>query len=172
MRIFGILLLALVAVSSCRNIKSTSTKLLETIQADTIILRQICDYCTSINARKRVANGKRCFCIDIFDPYSKEDSIGFNQFVSALPFAKHLIIENPSASIDKIPFKDFKSLETLYVFGNDYNTDWLNDFSKELLTLKNLKSIEFDGVKFKEENLKKIKKQYPHIKIIGEIDYF
>lgn len=172
MRIFGILLLALVAVSSCRNIKSTNAKPIETIHADTIILRQICGYCESVNARKKVANGKQCYCIDIFDPFDKEDSTKFEQFVSMIPNAKHLIIENPSASIDKIPFKDFESLETLYVFGNDYNTDWLSDFPKELLTLKNLKSIEFDGVKFKEENLKMIKQQYPHIKIIGKIAYF
>lgn len=169
MRVLVTILGGFILIASCRGISTVNTITGSIQQADTIVLRQICSYCNS-EVYKQESATKLCFCTDILEPYTFTDSSKLMQFVSVVFKAKHLTIENPSTSINKIPFKDFESLETLYIFGNDYNTDGLKRFPKELLELKKLKQIEFEGVRFDRSELQRIKKEYLHIKIIGEID--
>jgi hypothetical protein len=81
-------------------------------------------------------------------------------------------MENPSQYMFQIPFEKFTSLKSLHIFGNDYDCDALKTFPKTLLELKTLTSIEFVGVRFNLDELKRIKKEYPHITITGEVSEY
>lgn len=148
-----------------------NTKVL-TKKCDTLILRQICDYCEGENSSyqpRKFSPTTSCICYsnNIYIP----DKI--NQFIN-----KHgneikvLIIENPSNIILKLNFKNFKKLETLSVFGNDYNCDALNTLPADLLSIPGMQNLIFKGVRFKKSEIERIGKEYPKIKFEGKIDEY
>lgn len=143
----------------------------EKTTSDTLILRQICDYCLGENSYyypKKFAANTICLCYYDFD--AKDTGKLQRQILEVAPSIKHITIENPSQYISSIPFTKFKSLQSLYLFGNDFNTDGLTAFPETLLQLGSLKSIEFYGVRFDKKELARIRQQYPRIQIIGDID--
>jgi hypothetical protein len=165
--------LFIVVGSACKGTKTAANNPAEIGKADSMILRQICDYCwgeQSVYQPQKFPMGTLCLCYDDFDPI---DSLKLeNTILQNAATVKHLTIENPSQYIFNIPFDKFTSLQTLYIFGNDFNTDGLEKFPPALLNLKHFKRIIFDGVRFDLAELERIKKQYPHIKIVGEISEY
>ncbi len=85
---------------------------------------------------------------------------------------RKLMIENPSYIIDEINYKKLKNLESLVIFGNDYDLDGLTYLPLELLELKQLRSIEFIGVRFPSKSLAILKDQYSHLNFIGEVSEY
>ncbi len=143
----------------------------ERASSDTLILRQICDYCLGENSYyhpQKFAANTICLCYYDFD--DKDTGKLQRQILEVAPTIKHITIENPSQYISSIPFAKFKSLQSLYLFGNDFNTDGLTAFPETLLQLSTLKLIEFYGVRFDKKELARIRQQYPYIQIIGNID--
>jgi hypothetical protein len=171
MRLIVVLIVTTFIYGACKTPKATSTKQIQA-DIDTLIIRNICNYCKTLHStlewhRKEATTP--CICYDDYYPDTLSTAI-FKQKVSAATNIKHLIMENPSVYIGLLPFEDFANLHSIYMFGNDYNMDGLKTFPKSLLSLKKLKSIEFEDVRFDKKELECIKKDYPHINIIGKID--
>jgi hypothetical protein len=162
--------LFIVVGSACKGTKTAAVNPADIGKADSMILRQICDYCRgeqSYYKPQKFPAGTLCLCYDDFGPI---DSLKLeNTILQNAATVKHLTIENPSQYITKIPFEKFTALQTLYIFGNDFNTDGLEKFPPALLNLKHFKRIIFDGVRFDLTELERIKKQYPRIEIVGEV---
>lgn len=170
-------LLAMAIVIGCKSPKKAvenqpEAVAVKTRQAtiDTLIIRQICDYCQGENSLyypRKFAENTICVCY--YEFFENDSNSTEKQILAVASTVKHIIFENPSYYIASVPFEKFTSLQSLYIFGNDYNTDGLNTFPESLLKSKTLNLIEFDGVRFDLKELDRIKKQYTKITIKGDI---
>lgn len=170
-------LLAITIAIGCKSPKKAVEKQPEAVAVktqqatiDTLIIRQICDYCLGEKSQFMPQKfSKYTVCVCYYEYYENESNSTEKQILAVAPTVKHIIFENPSQYIFSVPFEKFTSLQSLFIFGNDYNTDGLNTFPESLLTSETLGLIEFDGVRFDLKELARIKKQYPKITIKGDI---
>lgn len=173
MKIITAFVAAAMLLLACKTKKETAliSPANTTTGCDTLILRQICDYCEGVNsvyAPTTFSPVTRCLCYYSYEgnPVQKiNDTIA--KYKASI---KHLTIENPSGIIYEVDFKNLTGLHTLHIFGNDYNTDRLSNFPADMLNQKSLKKIIFEGVRFDLNELEQIKTQYPKIEIVGKVD--
>lgn len=75
---------------------------------------------------------------------------------------KVLFIENPSKFIDHVGWKEFKQLEVIELWGNDF--DMLVGFEDEMLSLPNLKTVKISMVNMEMSVWDSYKAKYPKVK--------
>lgn len=126
---------------------------------DTLILRQICDYCLgekSVFYPIKFSNTSSCLCYT----YDNENLDSINAFIkSHNTEIKTLIIENPSRVIKKLEFGLLSHLCSFNIFGNDYDCDAISTLPKELLKQPELRYLVFEGVRFPKQEIIRIKKE-------------
>lgn len=85
---------------------------------------------------------------------------------------KELVIENPSGVIFDLELEALTVLETISMFGNDYDIDGLTRLPGQLFRLPHLRTIELVGVRFPSEKLERLRTKFPHISIPGDISEY
>lgn len=122
---------------------------------DTLIIRDICSYC-----EKAQGNKTKCFCSNDCD------KIEFQQFARQYGNGiSHLIIENPSKTMDCMDFSKFPNLKVVNMFGNDW--DLLTAIHPEMMKIKTLKKIELSNIMVPELEVERLKKYVSDIEISG-----
>jgi len=141
-------------------------------KCDTLILRQICDYClgdSSYYYPHKFSPTTSCICYG-YNAYFIEK---INEFmVKRKDEIKVIIIENPSNILFQLKFKNLTKMQTLSIFGNDYNCDALKTFPDDLLALKTMKAIVVEGVRLPGKEITRLKKVYPDLNFIGTIEEY
>jgi hypothetical protein len=135
----------------------------EKINYDTLILRDICDYCSGENSTffpRNFSPNTKCLC---YEEALKVDSFIANNCKSI----KYIKIENPSKIIFNIDFDSFSELNTLMIFGNDF--DVIRTLPPYLMRLQSLKNIIVSGVGIPSKEIKRLKKLYPNVEFSEEI---
>lgn len=143
-----------------------------TEKCDTLFLRQICDYCNGENSSYNPTKYREttsCICYSYNEFFVEK----INEFLQKQQNEiKIITIENPSNVIFKLNFKNLNKLETLSIFGNDYDCDAIKTLPNELLSLPSLKNLEFNGVRFPKTEIERIKKEFPNLNFVGEISEY
>jgi hypothetical protein len=141
-------------------------------KCDTLIIRQICDYCLgkkSTYSPKKFSSTTSCLCYTYNTYFPDKINHYINLHKDEIVV---IVIENPSNIIFKLDFKPLKKLETLSLFGNDYDCDAIKILPDELLKISTFKNVLFNGVRFPGEEIKNLKNKYPQLKLIGTISEY
>ncbi|MEI6346589.1 MAG: hypothetical protein WCP69_01460 [Bacteroidota bacterium] len=122
---------------------------------DTLIIRDICSYC-----EKAQGNRTKCFCSNDCDKSE------FQQFARQYGNGiSHLIIENPSKTMNCLDFSKFPNLKVVNMFGTDW--DLLTAIHPEMMKIKTLKKIELSNIMVPELEVERLKKYVSDIEISG-----
>jgi hypothetical protein len=122
---------------------------------DTLIIRDICFYCDNVHG-----DMTKCFCTNDCDKSE------FKQFVRQYGNGiTHLIIENPSKTMNCLDYSKFSSLKVVNMFGND--SDLLTAVHPEMMKIKTLKKIELSNILLPELEVERLKKLASAIEITG-----
>jgi hypothetical protein len=139
-------------------------------KADTLSLRNICNYCTYGEggyADRPFSKNFLCMCYG----YTYNESSEFSELILKYsPEVKVLIIENPSNIIDRISWVKFSSLEQVVLFGND--SDNLPEIPQALLDLTTIKRVSISGIRMDANQWSQHQLNYPDIKFDGEVSAY
>lgn len=137
------------------------------VVCDTLILRQICDYCEGENSTfypRKFAENTTCLCYR--SSVSAVESI--NEYIRLhKDEIKVIVIENPSYVLFKLDFKSCNQIKKLMVFGNDWGCDAIPTIPVDLLSRPTFRKVVFDGVRFPTAELDRLKKEFPEVQLTG-----
>lgn len=129
----------------------------------------ICNTCNNLKftylCQEEKGDDTTCFVTEMFIvsfEYKK-------QLIKECKGARELIIENPSTIIYNLPFEKLKSIEKITFIGKDEYMDAVEKLPLNIFLMKSLRIIEFQHIRFPQEQLERLVAKYPHIEMYGTI---
>jgi len=161
-RHFGCLIFIIIVYSNMGGYAQENTSE-EKVKYDTLIIRENCDFGNGENSTffpQNKVSSTKCLCYDIYSrvPIFIEENG---------KTIKYLKIENPSRAIFKLDFTKLPQLNTLEIFGNDF--DVIKTLPPDLMQSTSLKNIIVQGVGIPSKEVTRLKKTYPKVSFSNDI---